>query len=187
MNAYALDLLIDDSDWQNYRCLAGDSSWHIPDLIRRLVASTTHAQAKEIYSQLDNTVVLQGSLFEVAAHVVAPLAAALSTEISPAAREFTCELLCEIALGEPHESEVDHGNTGLAERCKDELRKGLWTYYALQFDDNPRVRASLLYIVGAVDTSPTRVTAFAESKVNDTDQLVRRAAADELKRTRGDN
>ncbi len=162
--------------WDDVRSLPGGSGF-VPDALLRLMAADSDAAAEEAYWELDNRVVVQGGLFEVAQFVIAPLLCALQDSVTLSAKPKVVDLLVEIALGEPDESELAGGNSDLGERCRAELRHGLWQFYGLLGDADSSVRIGAILVLQTIETDRSRLARVLNVvSVMDPDPQVRRRA-----------
>lgn len=95
---------------------ASGSAQNIPAAITALLGAATEAEADRAYWQIDNTVVVQGALFEAAVPTAACLAVGLSL-CSEAGRGRVLELLLQLCAGEDALEEAQQGGAGLAHQC----------------------------------------------------------------------
>lgn len=116
---------VDRVDWQKVR--AGAPALHVPAAISALMSAKTEQDAEAAYWRIDNTVVVQGSLYEAARPATACLVIALST-VSRVARPWLLELLVQIGGGEVSPTEIAEGNGDLRTECLRELTHGLALY-----------------------------------------------------------
>jgi hypothetical protein len=91
-----------------------------------LLSATDPSSADDAYWQLENYVVAQGSLFEVAEPATQILVASLVDERATHIRISVLDLLYQILSGEPDASEIAHGNVDLVDRCRELAREGAW-------------------------------------------------------------
>ncbi|WP_157803637.1 hypothetical protein [Luteimicrobium subarcticum] len=165
-------------DWNSLRSASGSSGF-VPGAVRELLAARTAPEAEVAYWKLDNSVVVQGQLFESARWVVGPLLVALSQPRAAFVRERIANLLVEIAFGEPHERELaSKGDPDLAARCIDELRKALPTFYGMLDDSTPMLRLGGLDLLDAAEADRDRMAAAASGLLHDPDAKVARRAAE---------
>jgi hypothetical protein len=175
--------MIDAIDWRLIRSIDGDSSY-VPTAFRHLLTANSADEATKAYWELDNHVLVQGQLFDAALYVVPPLLVALHGEITSASRYRVAELLVEIALGVPHHLETAVGNDALADHCKDELRLGMWSVYALLGDSDERLRVDALDILDAIESNSPRLLGVVNRLVLEDDSPRVRARAEELRQER---
>lgn len=173
--------LVNAVDWRAARTAVGDAI-AVPQAIADLFAASTEEAAKSAYwSHLDNEVVVQGQLYEAAGLVIAPILTELSADsLSPASRYRAVELLVEIALGAPHPSEEESGGQHLREFCIGQLRRGLWTLYALLDCGDERVVVGVLHILQAVEEDRMRLFGLARVLAVGSDSEAVRARVAEL-------
>lgn len=114
--------------WSNLR--AEGTAQAIPSAICSLRDASTIEKADYAYWRIDNTVVVQGRLFEAALPTAVCLLAALQ-ECTPIAQPFILELLVQIGAGEASAIELEKGNTALADNCIQELSRGTAMFFRL--------------------------------------------------------
>lgn len=173
--------LVNAVDWRAARTAVGDAT-AVPQAMADLFAASTEEAAKSAYwSHLDNEVVVQGQLYEAAGLVIAPILTELSGDsLSRASRYRAVELLAEIALGAPHPSEEESGGQQLREFCIGQMRRGLWTLYALLDCPDERVVVGVLHILEVVDEDRTRLLSLARVLAAECDSDAVRARVAEL-------
>ena len=164
-------------DWSTLRAAAGLDARTVPEKVASLVASASEEEAQQAYWRLDNFVVVQGQLFEVAQHLVPVLLAALAGPLSSAAREAIADLLVEISCGESDQSELAIGNDGLGQACRAAVGEGIWLIHGLLLEQDPCTRRWAVIIIQAADPNRDRalrtISHFARE---DPDESVRKDA-----------
>jgi hypothetical protein len=174
--------LLGGVDWSAVRSIMGGSDF-VPGSLARLVSATSEDAATTAYWELDNRVVVQGQLFPAARLVIGPLLAALQAGLPVPARRLVVDLLVEIALGAPDESELALGNDKLDASCRQEFRQGIWGLYGLLDDAEAQVRIGALEILDAVEVDRERLLRVAaEIAERDTDAGTR-SRATQVRRT----
>lgn len=170
--------LLQTVDWNHVRSAMGGSGF-VPESLKRLNQAKTDEEANEAYWTLDNRVVVQGQLFDAARWVVGPLVSTLQAGVAAPARRRVVDLLVEIALGVPHQSELQAGNEQLGEACRQQLKLGLWCFYGLLNDHDARVRIGAIDILEALEVDQPRLGAvMSELRDRDSDPAVRLRAAE---------
>lgn len=114
--------------WERLREACG-SAEQIPYALVEMLNAPNPEAVDAAYWKLENHVVVQGQLFEVAEFVVSVLMAALLEERPRHVRISILELLFQIVSGEAHEDEVSLGNADLAGKCQAKALEGLWVLY----------------------------------------------------------
>jgi hypothetical protein len=176
--------LLGGVDWSAVRSIMGGSDF-VPGSLDRLLSATSQDAATTAYWELDNRVVVQGQLFPAAQWVIGPLLSALQAGLPLPARQRVVDLLVEIALGAPDESELALGNDKLDDACRREFRQGTWGLYGLLEDEDPTVRIGAVEILDAVEVDRERLLRVAaEIAQRDTDAETRSRAA-QVRRTGG--
>jgi hypothetical protein len=132
-------------DWSALR--ASGSARGVPDAIRALQVAASEQEAERAYWRIDNTVVVQGALFEAALPTAACVVGVLP-RCSEAARSWVLELLVQLGGGEPAPSEVQVGNVDLQKLCVRELARGVALYFDLLENDDDALRASCVDLLG---------------------------------------
>ena len=146
-------------EWSRYRTADGNAK-SVPGSIRRLANACSDAEAKSAYWELDNHVVVQGTLHEAAEFVVAPLLALLEGNLEPVVRKWVFDLLFEIAMGNSPES--SGRERSLEERCRDAAREGLWTLYALLLEPDPSRWRDTIHLLLVLDRDKARLKRVLE-------------------------
>lgn len=121
-------------NWSALRSAGGATG--VPAAIKRLHAAQSPEEATKAYWQIDNTVVVQGSLYEAAEPAIPCLLAALNT-CSDAARPRILELLYQLGSGGVHRDELLAGNHGLDERCRAAVKLGASQFFHLLENGTP--------------------------------------------------
>ena len=109
-------------DWSRLR--AAGSAERVPQALAALRDASSAEEAERAYWRIDNTVVVQGALYEAALPAVVCLLEVLQRS-TPVARPFVLELLVQIGSGEPAPVEREQGNADLSARCRRELSRGV--------------------------------------------------------------
>jgi hypothetical protein len=125
-------------DWGRLRVSSGYAS-AVPSALVRLASSSTFDEGMKVYWELDNSIIIQGNLFEAAEFVV-PHVLNLAVASSDHVRELALELLIQIVGGQPHPNEIAAGNAYLGEHCRNAARSGLAIFYALLDSTNDELR-----------------------------------------------
>ena len=112
-------------DWSTLR--AARSATKVPDAVITLQNAKTDDAAENASCKIENTVVVQGMLYESAVPTASLLLSALSLCTS-AARPKILELLVQIGSGETAPLEIEIGNFDLAKRCRQEVCRGFSVY-----------------------------------------------------------
>lgn len=128
IRATATEVEIARVAWNNIRTASGFAT-DVPHAVKSLMRSKSPEEAQQGYWALENSIVVQGQLFEAAVAVVPVLVAGLLEDLSPHARAGMLELLFQIVSGEAHEEEVIRGVSGLGEACRNRAREGIWILY----------------------------------------------------------
>lgn len=113
-------------DWSSLR--AEGSAAGIPDAIESLRTADSAEEATRAYWRIDNTVVIQGSLFEAAEATIPCVLAALN-QCTDAARPRIFELLYQLGAGNTRHTEVNAGNRYLDDRCRAAVKLGVSQYF----------------------------------------------------------
>ena len=117
-------LELDRHDWNQLQVM-GDRSDRVPGSLRGLVFAMDEDEATLYYWELENTVVVQGQLFEAAPAVVSVLLAALAEGVSSEAIGWVLELLFQLVSGDSDVEAVERGNGSLGDACRNKAREGL--------------------------------------------------------------
>lgn len=95
-------------------------------------------QAGDAYLRLENPVVAQGNLFEVAPAVVSVIVAAIADASTPEKNvAMVLDLLGRILGGAADPSEVVAGRGDLQERCQAEALRGYWSILKMAATQDP--------------------------------------------------
>jgi hypothetical protein len=112
--------------WDDLRAGGENGSAVVADL--RTMLFEEGRQAGDAYLRLENPVVAQGNLFEVAPAVVSVIVAAITDASIPEKNvAMVLDLLGRILGGAPDPSEVAAGRSDLQERCQAEALRGYWS------------------------------------------------------------
>ena len=167
-------------DWPSLRTASrGGDARHVPDALRALAAATTEEQAQSALWQLDNHVVVQGTLHQASEFVVAPLLhiAATCPEIP---RRFALDLLCELAhAGDSRPTPP----SPLDGRCLQRLREGLAVLYGCLESADVLTRRWSVLLLERAETDTPRLRSIAQRlATSDPDDRVRSDASHVLRR-----
>lgn len=112
----------------NWSCLreAGGSAGEIGVGLAALLSASSSEQIEAAYWRLENHVVVQGEVFEVAEATVSVLVASLADRYPSQVRVAVLELLFQIVNGAASPGEITAGNHELLERCHARCREGFW-------------------------------------------------------------
>ena len=110
-------------DWAKLDAVG--SAIGVPQALDALHAAMTEDEATDAYWQIDNTVVVQGSLREAAVPTAVCIVNMLATATA-VSRPFLIELLQQISDGKPQA-----GHERIAIAINDEVRRGFGVYAAL--------------------------------------------------------
>ena len=132
-------------DWARLR--AQGSAEGVPRALTALASASTEAEARDAYWRIDNTVVVQGALYE-AAVATAACAVVMLHVCSAPGRPRLLELLVQLGSGEPAPSELQAGNADIQERCMMELLRGVSTYFHLLESGSNREREHCVDLLG---------------------------------------
>ncbi|WP_437951431.1 hypothetical protein WME98_11795 [Sorangium sp. So ce296] len=116
---------IERHDWSKLR--AEGSASQIPHAIRELQAAATEPEALAAYWKIDNTIVVQGQVYQAALAAV-PCLLGVLLRCTDAARRHVLELLVQIGSGEVAACEIELGEADLVQRCLREIARGLPIY-----------------------------------------------------------
>jgi len=136
-------------DWSSLRA-AGDAEI-IPSAVILLQKATTIEEADKAYWRIDNTVIVQGTLFEAAVPIIPCLLSAL-LRCTDVARPRILELLEQVGGGIPSSSEIQAGNTRLKENSLRELCNGLAIYFDLLENGTEEEQSRCIDLVGLCTT-----------------------------------
>lgn len=148
---------------------AHGSAEAVPEAIRGLAGAASVDEATRWYWQLDNHVVLQGSLYPAAYAVVPFMIALVGADVPELVRARAYDLLTEIARGEigdpAHSTVTDQdGETVPLERaCLERIIAAPDRYWADLRGDEPAVRRKALDLVVSLDDSPADLRALLAS------------------------
>jgi hypothetical protein len=146
--------------WQHIQQVAGDAR-DVPDALLALAQASEPADVAAAYWRLDNHVVVQGSLYEAAFHIV-PFLLELLADRSRTSRTALYDLLVEIAAGQPAfpgdvVMKEDGTAAELGDACRERIRAGLGMIREdlLRADTDPAVRDRALHVLIAVEPDQT--------------------------------
>jgi hypothetical protein len=113
-------------DWKSLR--AAGSAEGVPAAIERLRDAKTPEEATRAYWRIDNTVIVQGALYEAAEHTV-PCVLSVLPGCTEVGRARAFELLFQLGAGGTHRDEMQAGNKDLDERCRAAVKLGAAMYF----------------------------------------------------------
>lgn len=174
----------DEVDWSGLLTALGGAS-DVPRALRDLASATDDEQAQQLYWQLDNVVVVQGSAYEAAPFTVGPLMR-IALSGSSAGRRWALELLLQLAAGWGDPAEVERVGFDPADASRERLRAWIEALYTIVIDDVDDQRRELaLEIAAAVDDEDERLRRRLHWLVaHRTESRIREAAAEILARGR---
>ena len=140
--------------WGDLRLSSGDAS-KVPAALRKLAQSPSRDEGLNAYWELDNSIVIQGRLFQAAEFVV-PFVLDLALGAVDHVRELALELLIQLAAGQPDPSEISAGNTELGDLCRTTIRAGLASYYLFLDSSNDEFRDRALELIDFVEQDADR-------------------------------
>lgn len=160
MNSLGLFDQLDRFPWESPCCAEGQGS-HVPVELRKMIFATDDESGLVAYWRLDNSVVVQGSLYEAAEWIIFALLGALRFG-SVVGQRLALELLIQMSWGQsnPDAARRGHADLGLAVRA--EVRLGLASFYELlgtSGDDD--VRDQALELISWVDPDEARLVEAA--------------------------
>lgn len=112
-------------DWSSLPTLVGDASF-VPASIVNLISQSSEDDAMNYYWDIENSVFVQGQIFEAAEATVALAMAALSCGLPVHVKPVLLEVIFQIVSGVAHEEVLKRGDFGLEERCKSAVKMGAW-------------------------------------------------------------
>ena len=139
-------------DWASLRTAHGDAA-HVPDALVRLHSDREDAR-RSAYWQLDNYVVLQGSLFEAAPFVADELIRMLGADMTSATRILVYELLYEIHNGYAPDTDSvirDGRSLPLREACQRTVSDALPLYRADLMTADATLRKEVVDLLASMD------------------------------------
>jgi hypothetical protein len=154
-----------------------DAAARLPQALGAIATAGSQEEADAAYWSIDNVLVAEGDLYESTVPGICVLLAMLAGPMTVPGRFRIVEMLVEIAGGQVAQAELDSGNTDLGERCRDTLRDGLWTFYGLLLDADPRVRNHAITLISLIeDRTQVALPVLARLSLRDDDGAVREAA-----------
>ena len=152
-------------DWSLLR--AAGSASGIPRAIMSLQSAISVNDATAAYWQIDNTVTVQGAVYEAALAAASCLLVSL-VSCTEAARPQILELLVQIGAGEPADVEVEAGNFNIVPACLEEIARGVPIFVSvLERSHSSDERSSCVDLLGLccrVDSSlRARVKSYFET------------------------
>ena len=145
--------------WSRLREASGSAN-EIPEALRAMLGAATADAVEVAYWKLENHVVVQGQLFEVAPYVVSVLMAALVEDSPSYVRVGILELLLQITSGESHTSEKD---TTLGPQCRARASEVTWLLYGELNADLPGQRAAAIEVLEQIETDRDRLLMLSQA------------------------
>jgi hypothetical protein len=125
-----IELEISMHAWEDLHVCGGGTAIEVPAALRDLFSASKVEAAQAAYWRLENSVVVQGQLYDAALATTWVLMAGLATDgVSSVSIVAALELLFQITHGVAHEDEIARGSVSLRESCIDAARTGLWSLY----------------------------------------------------------
>lgn len=132
-------------DWARLR--AQGSAERVPGALEALASASSDAEARDAYWKIDNTVVVQGALYEAAVATAACTTVVLH-RCHPPARARALELLVQLGSGDTAPSEHEVGDSDIRERCLAELLSGFSLYVHLLEDGTRAEKGHCVDLLG---------------------------------------
>ncbi|MFY1684323.1 hypothetical protein ACN265_22610 [Micromonospora sp. WMMD730] len=151
--------LIEEVDWPSLRTDSGSGAG-LPRAFEDLFAAASKEAADDAYWRIDNEALVQGELYEAAVPTLEVLLSMASTAPSGPPRRSVAELIQQIVFGEPHPSEVELGNAGIASACKSLAFGAVWVFYGWLTDSDNDVRECALLTLCKVEVDHKRRSAI---------------------------
>jgi hypothetical protein len=142
-------------EWSELRTATGFAN-DVPDSLRKLMNAKTPEEIYEVYWNLDNHVVVQGSLFEAAEYVIPILLNMLQLADDPI-KASILELLVQMADGWDDKTEVSLGNTWLKDRCKREVQRGIAMFVFHLNSESADIREFCVELIGLTEDNIGRL------------------------------
>jgi hypothetical protein len=146
--------------WNNLRIMMGNAGY-VLQALPEMVFADSEEQGEIAYGRLDNSLVVQGQLFEAAEYLV-PFLISGTLVGTPIGKWLCLDLLVEIAGGFTDGSEIRLGNSDLENRCKEAVRKGIPIYYYFLDSEDARVRDNACLILAWIEQDYTRLEWYAQ-------------------------
>lgn len=140
------------------------SADYIPFVMKGILNAKSLAEAEELYWEIENSIFVQGQLFEAAEYLVPILIASLLEVQEDFIKTTILELLFQIVAGIPHEVEITLGNSQLGERCRAKAREGLWILYKLLVNGDSKDSTMAFEILEKIETDSFRLETFTKAK-----------------------
>ncbi|WP_437912847.1 hypothetical protein WME73_38505 [Sorangium sp. So ce302] len=99
----------------------------MPLALRELQLAVTESEALAAYWKIDNTIVVQGQVYQAALAAV-PCLLGVLLRCTEVARRHVLELLVQIGSGEAAAREIELGEVDIVQRCQREIARGLPIY-----------------------------------------------------------
>lgn len=146
----ALPLLWDKSlAWSSFATATGLAS-DVPEALTALWRATSDSEAQVAYWRLDNVVVVQGSVYEAARHVI-DACVRIAVLGGTLQRRWGMELLLQIAGGWTDPGELERLDADVASECRQRLRRSLEAIYGLLADEDANVRELAAEVIAQVE------------------------------------
>lgn len=139
------------------------SADYVPSVIKTLLNAINLEEAEKLESSIENHVFVQRGLFEAAEYLVPVLVASLLEVSQGFVINTILALLFEIVSGHPDQSEIDLGNSGIADRCREKAREGLWLLYKLFVSGDSTQKGFVFDILEVIETDRARLESFAKA------------------------
>ncbi|WP_159068824.1 hypothetical protein [Nocardiopsis alba] len=143
-------------DWPALHTLTGDASF-VPDSMIELVSQASEDDAMNHYWDIENSVFVQGRLFEAAEATVSLAMAALACDPPSHVKPVLFEVIFQIVSGVAHEDVLERGDLDLEGRCKGIVERGAWI---LEWEALRKSGGQALDILERLGTDRARIDAL---------------------------
>ncbi|QGJ70306.1 Hypothetical protein PBC10988_20010 [Planctomycetales bacterium 10988] len=134
-------------DWQNLRIMCRKAT-HVPFALRKLIQAKTVKEVDEAYWRIENSVVVQGGLYQAALPTIKVLLAALIGSDPPFfVKVAALELIFQMVNGGVSAEEMEAGSHSLLEDCQQAVREEVWLFNTKKLAENAEATEEILDII----------------------------------------
>jgi hypothetical protein len=146
-----IEALLRSEAWSSTWVIKNEPATSLPNLVRALLRTESDDEAESLYKEINNTVIVQQSVFSSSRLVVPVLLTALAGGLQHPARPYVLRLLWHMVGGWTDEEEIERGDSGVARDVDEMVRDAKWLFVPFLFspdEDERGIARSVLSEIG---------------------------------------
>jgi hypothetical protein len=146
-----IEALLRDQPWSSTWVIKNEPATSVPNLVRALLRTESDDEAESLFQEIDNTVIVQQSVFSSSRLVVPILLTALAGGLQRPARPYVLRLLWHMVGGWTDEEEIERGDSEVARDVDEMVRDAKWLFVSYLFspdEDERGIAWSVLSEIG---------------------------------------